>query len=383
MKNVAILGSTGSIGINALKVIESFPKDFKVTALSSLSNIKLLEKQARKFNASCAAVADHKESDKLDKALRRSNIKVLSGPESLSIIASDSRVDILVIAISGAAAVYPLIAGIEAEKHICLANKESIVMAGDIIMRKLKERSACLVPVDSEHSAIFQCIKSRKIKEVNRLFLTGSGGPLHKVSKSDFSKLKVRQVLRHPKWKMGKKITVDSATLINKGLEIIEAHHLFGIPVDRIKLLIHPEALVHSMCEFIDGSIIAQLGVTDMKLPIQFALTYPDRRETRFGRLDFSKKMNLRFAEPDIMKYPCFSLAMAAAKLGGTSTTALNAADEAAVKAFLGKKIAFTKIPEVIEKVLVKHKYIESPTLDEIFECDKWARQQAARIIQE
>ncbi len=381
MKNVAILGSTGSIGINTLKVIEAFPKHFKVIGLSSFSNTSLLEKQARKFNPSYVAVVSDKKSKELDRALSKKNLKVLSGAEGLNIIASHSKVDILVVAISGAAAVYPLLAGIEAKKHICLANKESIVMAGSIIMKKVKRQGALLIPVDSEHSAIFQCINSSNISEVSQLFLTGSGGSLHRISKAHFSKLKVDQVLRHPKWKMGKKITVDSATLMNKGLEIIEAHHLFDIPIDRIKLLIHPEAVIHSMCEFVDGSVIAQLGITDMKLPIQFALTYPDRRKTPFQRLDFSKINNFSFTQPDIMKYPCLSLAMAAAKIGGTSTAVLNAADEVAVCAFLNGKIGFLKIPAIIEKVLVSHRFIESPTLDQIFESDKWAREESTRLI--
>lgn len=381
MKNVAILGSTGSIGINTLKVIEAFPEHFKVIGLSSFSNISLLEKQVRKFNPSYVTVVKPKKSKELDKALSRRNLKVLSGVEGLNIIASHNKVDILIVAISGAAAVYPLLAGIEAKKHICLANKESIVMAGNIVMKRVKKREASLIPVDSEHSAIFQCINLSSISEVSQLFLTGSGGSLHKISKAHFSKLKLGQVLKHPKWKMGKKITVDSATLMNKGLEIIEAHHLFDIPIDRIKLLIHPEAVIHSMCEFIDGSIIAQLGITDMKLPIQFALTYPDRRKTPFQRLDLSKIRNFTFTQPDSMKYPCLSLAMAAAKIGGTSTAVLNAADEVTVGAFLNGKIGFLKIPAIIEKVLVNHRYIESPTLDQIFESDKWAREESARLI--
>lgn len=383
MKNVAILGSTGSIGVNALKVIEAFPEDFKVTGLSSFSNVKLLEKQIKKFNPSYAAVVEHKKSQQLDRVLSRRNVKVLSGIEGLNVIASHSRVDILIVAISGAAAIYPLLAGIESGKHICLANKESVVVAGGIIMQKAKETGATLVPVDSEHSAIFQCIRLSSISEVSRLFLTGSGGPLHKTLKRDFPGLKARQVLRHPKWKMGRKITVDSATLMNKGLEIIEAHHLFKVPVDRIELLIHPEAVIHSMCEFVDGSIIAQLGITDMKLPIQFALTYPDRRKAFSKSLDFLKVKNLSFLKPDLVKYPCFSLAMAAARLGGTSTAVLNAADEVAVRAFLKGRIGFMKIPDVIEKALIRHKYIESPTLDEIFESDRWARQESAMLIQE
>ncbi len=381
MKNVAILGSTGSIGINALKVIEAFPKHFKVVGLSSFSNISLLEKQIIKFNPSYVTVVNPKKSEKLDRSLGKRSLEVLSGEEGLNIIASHSKVDILIIAISGAAAIYPLLAGIEAKKHICLANKESIVMAGSIVMERVKKQGLPLIPVDSEHSAIFQCINSSRTTDVSQLFLTGSGGSLHKTSKSHFSAIRLDQVLKHPKWKMGKKITVDSATLMNKGLEIIEAHHLFNVPIDRIKLLIHPEAVIHSMCEFVDGSVIAQLGITDMKLPIQFALTYPDRRETPFERLDFTNIKSFSFEQPNIMKYPCLSLAMAAAKIGGTATAVLNAVDEIAVEAFLNGKIGFLKIPAIIEKVLLNHRYVESPTLDQIFESDKWAREESARFI--
>ena len=247
-------------------------------------------------------------------------------------------------------------------------------------MEKVNKKRIRLIPVDSEHSAIFQCINSSPNSEINQLFLTGSGGSLFKIPRAKLKGLSVADVLRHPKWKMGKKITVDSATLMNKGLEIIEAHHLFDIPIDNIKLLIHPEAIIHSMCEFIDGSVIAQLGVTDMKLPIQYALTFPERLKGRLKNLDFTNMDSLNFFQPDIQKYPCFSLALAAAKIGGTVPAVLNAADEIAVGAFLNHKIDFIKIPDIIEKVLIRHKYIEKPTLDNIFQADKWAREETRSL---
>lgn len=380
MKNVAILGSTGSIGINTLKVIESFPKRFKVVGLSSLSNVELLAEQIRRFKPSLVTVVDSSKARQLKKEIDTRRIKFFSTVEGLNIIAQSPDVDILVIAISGASAIYPLLASIKAKKQICLANKESVVMAGDILIDEAKKTGVSLIPVDSEHNAIFQCINSSRGSEISRIYLTGSGGPLRNVAKYKFSKLSIRQVLNHPKWKMGKKITVDSATLMNKGLEMIEASHLFGISIDRIKLLIHPEAIIHSMVEFIDGAIIAQLGVTDMRLPIQYALTYPERVKTPLPLIDFSKVKGLSFHRPDIAKYPCLALAVAAAKLGGTYPAVLNAADEEAVKAFLEGRLNFVKIPDVIEKVLLKHRAATDMTLDDILQADSWAREEARSL---
>jgi 1-deoxy-D-xylulose-5-phosphate reductoisomerase len=378
IKRVVVLGSTGSIGINTLKVIEAFPERFKVVGLSSFSNTDVLERQIKKFKPLMAAVVECKAALRLG---RPAGVKVLSGAQALEAIAGSINADIVVIATAGASAIYPLVSAIKTGKHICLANKESLVAAGSIVMGLVKRHKASIIPIDSEHSAIFQCIYSGCKEEINRLFITGSGGSLHKVNRNKFLKLGIKQVLNHPKWKMGKKITVDSATLMNKGLEIIEAHHLFGIPVENIELLIHPEAIVHSMCEFKDGSTIAQLGITDMKLPIQYALSYPERLETPFNKLDLLSLGKLSFARPDRLKYPCLALAMAAAKLGGTATAVLNAADEIAVGAFLAKKIAFIKIPCIIEEVLKKHRYIELPSLAQIFEADTWAREMARAMV--
>jgi 1-deoxy-D-xylulose-5-phosphate reductoisomerase len=381
IKNVAVLGSTGSIGINTLKVIEAFPDRFRIVGLSSFSNTHILKQQIRKFRPSMAAVVDIQKAKDLRNMLPGASVKIFSTAEGLNEIAQNKRVDIVVMAISGYAAIHPLICAIQTRKHICLANKESLVAGGSIIMPLAKKHKVNIIPVDSEHSAIFQCIYSGAANEIRQLFLTGSGGSLHAVDKKKFSKLCINQVLKHPKWKMGRKITVDSATLMNKGLEIIEAHHLFDMPVDMIKLIIHPQAIIHSMCEFIDGSIIAQLGVADMKLPIQYALTYPERLQTPFKRLDLLNIKNLEFSQPDMTKYPCLELAMAAARLGGTATVVLNAANEIAVRAFLKGKTCFTKIPKIVEKVLMMHKYIESPALDSIFQADAWAREAAERLI--
>jgi 1-deoxy-D-xylulose-5-phosphate reductoisomerase len=381
IKRVAVLGSTGSIGINTLKVIEAFPDRFRVVGLSSFSNTTILKKQIKKFRPSMVGVVDSKSALSIRESFPHKGVKVFPGMEGLDKIAESKEADIIVIATAGSGAVYPLIKAIKAGKHICLANKESLVTAGSIIMQLVKKHGVSLIPIDSEHSAIFQCICSGNAAEIFRLFITGSGGSLHNISRNKFSAIDIKQVLNHPKWKMGKKITVDSATLMNKGLEIIEAHHLFAMPIDRIKLLIHPEAAIHSMCEFADGSIIAQIGVTDMKLPIQYALSYPQRLDTPFNRFDFSGINSFSFIQPDLEKYPCFSLAMAAAKLGGTATAVLNAADEIAVGSFLQKKLNFTKIPFIIEEVLKGHKYIESPSLGEILEADLWARERARVLV--
>ncbi|NQT91052.1 MAG: 1-deoxy-D-xylulose-5-phosphate reductoisomerase [Candidatus Omnitrophica bacterium] len=380
MKRVAILGSTGSIGINTLKVIESHPKRFKVAGLSSFSNVELLKKQIKRFRPSMATVVEPSKADGLKAFVKRRGLKLFSTLEGLNIIASSKEVDIVVIAISGASAVYPLLASISAGKHICLANKESIVTAGDIIMKAQAKSGSRIIPVDSEHNAIFQCINSSSISKVNKIYLTGSGGSLRNVPRRKLAKVSVKEVLRHPKWKMGKKITVDSATLMNKGLEMIEASHLFNIPMDKIELLIHPEATIHSMVEFIDGTILAHLGATDMRLPIQHALTYPERIASPLPMLDFSRIEAFTFQRPDTAKYPCLTLAMAAAKLGKTYPAVLNAANEEAVKAFLERRIGFTKIAKVIEKVLLRHTPSPNLALNDIFQADNWAREEARSI---
>jgi len=376
MKNVVILGSTGSIGVNTLKVIESLPTQFKVIGLSANSNISLLEKQIKRFKPSMVTVVNPDKASQLKKRVGSRSLEMLSGQEGLDYIASSSKTDIVVVAISGASAVYPLTAAIDAGKHICLANKESIVIAGDIILEKAKKKGVSIIPVDSEHNAIFQCLVGEDISKVNKIYLTGSGGSLFNVPKKRFSSLTVKDVLKHPKWKMGKKITVDSATLMNKGLEMIEAKHLFDIPIDKIKVLIHPEAAIHSMVEFVDGAIIAQLGITDMRLPIQYAMTFPVRNKTVLPSLDLAKVKSLNFSYPDLGKYPCLCLAIVAAKLGGTYPAVLNAADEAAVKAFLDKRIKFTKIPTLIEKTLCAHRCVEKPSLGDIMQADRWAREE-------
>jgi len=382
IKRVAILGSTGSVGVNTLKVLESLQDDFSVEALSTYGNTKVLAEQIKRFKPKAVAVVDSKKILDLKKRVSLGSTKVFSTLTGVEILAESKRVDVVMLAISGGSALSPLIAAIRAGKRICLANKEALVMAGAIIMRMVKKYNASIIPVDSEHSAIFQCIRNTDDrKALNKIYLTGSGGPLKDVPKNEFSKLSVKKVLKHPKWKMGPKITVDSATLMNKGLEVIEAKHLFQLPANKIKVLIHPEAIVHSMVEFTDGAILAHMGATDMRLPIQYALGFPKRADKPLISLDFSKAKCLNFYKPNYKKFPCLGLANLACKLGGTYPAVINAADEGVVYAYLKHKIKFTDIPKIIEKVLLKHKYIGEPLLSDIFGADIWAREKTKALI--
>ena len=382
MKKVAVLGSTGSIGVNALKVIEVHKHEFCVESLSTYGNTKLLAEQIKKFKPKAVCVVDSEKIADLKKRVSLKNIKVFSTNIGNEILAESKKVDYVVMAVSGSCALNPILLAIKAKKRICLANKEAIVIAGEIIMRAAKKNKAMVLPVDSEHSAIFQCLSQAREKQaLSKIYLTGSGGSLRNIPKSGFSKLKKSFILKHPKWNMGPKITIDSATLMNKGLEVIEAKHLFNIQANKIKVLIHPEAIVHSMVEFSDGAVLAQLGVTDMKLPIEYALMFPKRSKNALARLDFNTIKNLSFGEPDIKKFPCFSLANVACKLGGTYPAALNAANEVVVQAFLKEKIKFPDIPKIIEKVLIKHKSIADPLLGDILSADAWAREETEVFI--
>ncbi len=361
MKNVAVLGSTGSIGINTLKVIDRYKDRFRVVALTACYNEKLLNAQAAKYHP---------------------KYKVLGVNESaaLSLIASANDVDIVVIAIRGAAALAPFLSAAKAGKIIAPANKEALVIAGDLIMPLARKHGAVIIPVDSEQSAIFQCVDGQKAP-IKRIHLTASGGPLRDVPSSKFNRMSVSDILRHPRWQMGPKITVDSATLMNKGFEFIEAQRLFSLRHDQINVLVHPEAIIHSMVEFADGSVLAQLAVTDMRLPIQYALTYPQRLPTGLKPLDLAAMKQLNFNAPDLKKFPSLQLAMHAARLAGTAPCVLNAADEEAVDEFLKGNISFTSIYKVVEKVLTRHKIIKQPSLGEILEADAQARHEARAII--
>jgi len=382
MKNIAVLGSTGSIGENTLNVIRNFPSKFRVVALSVNSDIAKLSKQIKEFKPACVCVNDRVKALALSKTIKPS-VKVFAGKEGLSELARDKRIDQIMFAISGTAALSPLIAAIESGKDIALANKEALVMAGPIIMRLSKKNKARIMPVDSEQSAIWQCLKNEESRALKNIYLTASGGPLRKLRAHALKKIRLKEVLTHPRWKMGKKITVDSATMMNKGLELLEAMFLFGVDVSKIKVLVHPEAQVHSMVEFIDGVLIAQLSVTDMRIPIQYALSYPERLKSDFGRIDFPKLGALHFEKPDLLKFPCLGLAYEAARELGTLPCVLNAANEVAVAEFLREKIKVIHIAKIVEKVMRAHKNIRNPGLSDIWEADSWARIQARKAISE
>jgi 1-deoxy-D-xylulose-5-phosphate reductoisomerase len=352
MKNIAILGSTGSIGRNAIDVILNFPDKFKVTYLAVNKNIELLFEQVKLLKPKGVAIYDKKRAEEFSK-LVNGQVEVLSGEEGLLEIVSRDDVDIVLNSLVGFSGLKPTIRAIESKKRIALANKETLVVAGEIIKKLINENDVQLIPVDSEHNAIFQCLVGERISNVNKLILTASGGPFLNKDKSELENVSVEEALKHPNWKMGNKITIDSATLMNKGLEVIEAHWLFGLPVEKIKVVIHPQSIIHSMVEFVDGSIKAQLGVPDMKIPIQYALTYPDRVKASYGELDFTKIGQFTFLEPDLEKFECLKIAYEVAKLGGTYPTVLNAANEIAVDLFLNRKIKFTEIPKIIKNRLM------------------------------
>ena len=379
-KNVVILGSTGSIGINTLKVISRFPEQFRVVGLTAYNNLELLKDQVRKFKPKYLAVR-HDGINYFRNNRLFEQLNVLDVDEGLDELVSSSSVDIVVIGMRGSSAIKPFLAAVKAGKTVAPANKEALVVAGRMIMQEAKKAKAMIIPVDSEQSAIFQCLEGRNHAELDKVYLTASGGRLYNVSASKLDTLSVAEILKHPRWKMGKKITVDSATLMNKGFEVIEAVRLFGLNPDQIEVLIHPEAIIHSMVGFKDGSIIAQLGVTDMRLPIQYALTYPKRLSTGLKELDFFKLAKLTFKKPDVKKFPALDLAFYAIKKDGTLPCVLNAADEVAVEAFLERRLAFSKIVKVVEKVLTKHRCIANPSLNDILETDAWAREETEKLI--
>jgi len=379
-KKVVILGSTGSIGINTLKVIERYPDRYQVVGLTAYSNVTLLSQQIKKFSPSYVAVnesgAKHLRGNFSD-----ANFSILNVSEDLEQLVSLSEVDVVVIAMRGSAALRPFLSAVRAGKRVAPANKEALVVAGDLIMREAEKYGAEIIPVDSEQSAIFQCLEGKNRDDLDKVILTASGGALLNVEKNDFSQLSVEQILDHPRWKMGKKITVDSATLMNKGFEVIEAKVLFQLQMEQVQVVIHPEALIHSMVQFKDGSILAQLSLTDMRLPIQYALTYPDRLDSGLKPLDFCSISQLTFQKPDLERFPSLDLAIEVGKHGGTLPSVLNAADEEAVDAFLDRKLKFVDIYQTVESVVRKHKSIKTPELADIIAADRWAREETRRKI--
>ncbi|MFO7448231.1 MAG: 1-deoxy-D-xylulose-5-phosphate reductoisomerase [Ignavibacteriaceae bacterium] len=371
---VLVLGSTGSIGINTLNVIRNYPDEFRVTALTVNKRIDLLEPQIEEFNPALVVVKEEKPAAELKKRLK-GKCEVLSGIEGLTYTAANCDYDILLGAMVGFAGLAPTIEAIKRGKRIALANKETLVVAGELVTELCRKYSAEIIPVDSEHSAIFQCLTGENRGEVEKLIITASGGPFLNKDKSYFSKVSVKEALDHPNWKMGNKITIDSATMMNKGLEVIEARWLFNIPVEKIDVVIHPQSIIHSMVQFVDGSIKAQLGLPDMKLPIQYALSYPERLKNTFPRTCMPEIGTLTFFKPDMNKFECLKLAFEALNSGGTAPCTLNAANEIAVDRFLNGKIPFSDIPVIIDKALNKIENHRTPDIDTIFDCDRETRE--------
>ncbi|NLG86659.1 MAG: 1-deoxy-D-xylulose-5-phosphate reductoisomerase [Firmicutes bacterium] len=380
MRTVAVLGSTGSIGRQALEVAEILTGEIKVTALAGGRNIELLAAQAKKFHPNVVAIAAKEQYQALKLALTGTGIKVLAGEEGITEIAAGPDSQMVLAAIVGIAGLKPTLAAVKAGKYIALANKETLVTAGSVVRQEAAKSGADILPVDSEHSAIWQCLRAGRREEVENLILTASGGPFRTWAAHELMQVTVQEALSHPNWKMGPKITVDSATMMNKGLEILEARWLFDIPLAQIQVLIHPESVVHSLVEFVDGAIIGQLGLPDMRLPIQLAFTYPARLKTPWPRLQLAER-TLTFEEPDTKRFPCLRLAREAGEKGGTAPTVLNAANEVAVTNFLSGQLAFVDIPKVIEEVLAAHELMGDVTLETIFFADEWARDQTRRVM--
>lgn len=372
-KSISILGSTGSIGVQSLDVARNLK--LRVEGLAANTSIDKLEKQAREFLPKVVAVGDENLAKIFKQRISDLKIEVVSGVEGFKRVASIETVDTVVTSIVGIAGLIPTMEAIKNKKNIALANKETLVTAGEIVMAEAMKMGINILPVDSEHSAIFQSLMGNNIVNVSKIILTASGGPFRGRTKEDLEKVTLADALKHPNWSMGSKITIDSATLMNKGLEVIEAKWLFGIDKDRIEVIVHPQSIIHSMVEYVDGSVIAQLGSPDMRLPIQFALTYPDRKPNSFSRLDLLKTRELTFEEPDMKTFSCLRLAFEALEKGGTMPTVMNAANEEAVGLFLKEKIKFLSIAEIIGNVMAAHSNIKAPTLDNIVEADLWARQ--------
>ncbi len=370
MKNIAVLGSTGSIGTQTLDVVRN-NEDIRVVALSAGSNIELLEQQAREFSPEVVSVADEQDAEKLRKKLEGTGVKVLWGMDGLIEAAQHPSADTVVTAVVGMMGLRPTVAAINAGKDIALANKETLVTAGHIIMPLAKEKNVRILPVDSEHSAILQCLTGEDQREVSRIIITASGGPFRGRTREQMKDVRLEDALKHPNWSMGRKITIDSATMVNKGLEVIEAKWLFGLDAEDIKVIVQPQSVIHSMVEFVDGGIMAQLGTPDMRLPIQYAIYYPHRRPLPGERLDFGALKQITFEEPDFENFRGLALAFEALKTGGSMTTVYNAANELAVSRFLNREIGFLDITAMIEDSMKAHKVIENPDIEQILRTER------------
>jgi len=370
-KKIAILGSTGSIGTQTLEVIAADPELFEVETLTAHNNVELLAEQAIRFQPNTVVIGNKEHYSRLKEMLTKHPIKVFAGYDAIAQVAAMPSVDLVVAAMVGFSGLVPTVEAIKAGKSIALANKETLAAAGEIINDLVTQHKVAIIPIDSEHSAIFQCLQGEKYSAVEKIILTASGGPFRAKTTEELEHVTKNEALQHPSWNMGAKITVDSATLMNKGLEVIEAYWLFGIPAEHIEVLVHPQSIIHSMVQFTDGSIKAQLGLPDMKAPILYALSYPYRLGSDFTRLDFTKYPALTFENPDLQRFPALGLAYQALKDGGNRPCIMNAANEAAVEAFLAGHIGFMDIPRLIEQAMQKITYIEKPTLEQLLETHK------------
>lgn len=380
MKAIAIIGSTGSVGQNTAEIVRLHRGRFRVVTLAARQNTELLLKQAREFRPRLVCLFDSQRAHEIERPLKRLGIRLVTGEEGLSVAATYPEAEQVIFALVGAQGLEPILRAIRAGKNVAIANKEPLVMAGELLVREAHRKGVNLLPIDSEHSGLWQCLEGRQTDSVRKLILTSSGGPFLK-RKGSLARVTVKEALRHPKWRMGPKITVDSATLMNKGLEVIEAANLFRLDVDKIEVLIHPEAVVHALVEFIDGSHLAQLAVTDMRLPIQYALSFPTRLNHLFPGLDLVKVGALHFEKPDLRRFPCLGFGYEAKRRGGTLPAVVNGANEVAVSAFLTEKISFLGIPKLIERAMSRHRVKASPSLADILEADRWARSQTAKLL--
>jgi 1-deoxy-D-xylulose-5-phosphate reductoisomerase len=381
VKTIALLGSTGSIGVSTLALVREFPERFRVHGMVAGQNLMLLAKQVKEFSPNCVSIRNEQDVPRLRRLLGNHKVEILWGESGASAVASSAEVDVVLAAIVGGAGLMPCLQGVLAGKEIALANKEALVMAGELFVDAAKQRGVRLLPVDSEHSAVFQCLQGNHRAEVDKIILTASGGPFLRTPLSRLDKVSVAQALKHPNWKMGQKITIDSATMMNKGLEVIEARWEFDMQPDRIDVVIHPESLVHSMVRYQDGSIIAQLGIADMRIPIAYALAFPHRLEGSWPPLDLKRHGQLNFMPLEKRRFPALSLAYAALREGGTMPTVLNAANEVAVAAFLDRRIGFREIHRIITRTMHKHSNRRATEVGEILEVDRWAREKASSWI--
>ena len=373
MKKITILGSTGSIGVNALNVVDNQRDDLKVIGLSAYQNTELLVEQVKKYEPEFVSIVDGEAAHRVEQELRTFDVKILKGREGLLELSSYGNGDLILNALVGSSGMEPTINAIRSKVDVALSNKESLVMAGSIITNLADKTNVKIYPVDSEHSAIWQCLVGEDTKEINKIILTGSGGPFRELPIEKFNTITLDQALNHPNWEMGKKITIDSATMMNKGLEVIEAQWLFNMSSEKIKIVIHPQSIIHSMVEFKDKSIKAQLGLPDMKIPIQYALAYPSHCETDWDELDLTEIQSLTFEKPDFIKFPCMKLAFDVLNTGGTAPAVLNVANEQAVYRFLNQEINFNEIPSIIEIACEKHDFVSDPSIDDILNIEKWS----------